>query len=86
MNEYKRPIQLRWADLDPNFHVRHSAYYDYAANIRTEFISSNGVTPKLMIKEHFGPELLLEESVFKRDIHYVDDLSINLKITLSIKI
>ena len=80
MNEYKRPIQLRWADLDPNFHVRHSAYYDYAANIRTEFISNNGVTPKLMIKEHFGPVLFREEAVFKREIHYGDDLSINLKL------
>lgn len=80
MNEYKQEIQLRWADLDPNFHVRHSAYYDYAANLRTQFISSNGVTPQLMMAEHFGPVLFREEATFRKEIRYGDVLSINLKL------
>lgn len=80
MTEFKQPIQVRWADLDPNFHVRHSAYYDYAANLRTQFISSNGVTPQLMVAEHFGPVLFREEAVFRKEIRYGDVMFINLKL------
>ena len=26
---YTKPVEIRWSDLDPNFHLRHSVYYDY---------------------------------------------------------
>ena len=39
MKEFKNSIQLRWSDLDPNFHVRHSVYYDWGAFCRIEFLN-----------------------------------------------
>jgi len=80
MTEFKKPMQLRWADLDPNFHVRHSAYYDYAAELRTLFISSQGITPQIMIEQHFGPVLFREEALFKREIRYSDEIFVSLKL------
>lgn len=77
MTEFIRPIQLRWSDLDPNFHLRHSIYYDLGAQIRTEFITSNGLTPAVMSKEHFGPILFREEALFKREIHFGDELTMS---------
>mgnify|MGYP003585020384 CR=1 FL=1 len=77
--EYSKPISIRWADLDPNFHVRHSVYYDFGAQIRVEFLADNGVTPELMIKKHFGPVLFREEAVFRREIRSGDKLTINVK-------
>lgn len=31
MNEIKYPVHLRWADMDPNFHLRHDVYYALGA-------------------------------------------------------
>ena len=30
--------RLRWSDLDPNGHVRHSVYYDWAATVRLAYL------------------------------------------------
>jgi len=79
MNEYTQKITLRWADLDPNYHVRHSVYYDWGATIRTDFMNAQGLTLEIMQKEHFGPVLFREECVFKREIKFGDDLTINYK-------
>ena len=42
MSEFNRMIQLRWSDLDPNFHIRHSVYYDWGAFVRVEFLNEHG--------------------------------------------
>lgn len=77
MKEYSEAIHIRWSDLDPNFHVRHSVYYDWAAQIRTQFIVSHGLTPAVMQKHQFGPVLFREEALFKRELKFGDNLLIN---------
>ena len=62
-------LKLRWADLDPNFHLRHSAYYDLAAQERIEILNQYGITIEVMKAENFGPVLFKEQCEFKREIH-----------------
>ncbi|MGF2414312.1 thioesterase family protein [Ferruginibacter sp.] len=55
---------IRWADIDPNFHVLHSKYYDYCANARMDILSQYGITMQVVQEEHIGPRqqwLLLME-------------------------
>lgn len=80
---YQIPLQIRWADLDPNFHLRHSVYYDWAAMCRTEFLVLNGLTPALMQQLHFGPIIFREEALFKKEIRFGDVLTINMKLIKS---
>jgi acyl-CoA thioester hydrolase len=79
MTDYKQNISLRWADLDPNFHVRHSVYYDWGATVRTDFMTSHGLTLNVMQELHFGSVLFREECLFKREIRFGDELTINFK-------
>lgn len=72
------PLQVRWSDLDPNFHLRHSVYYDWAAMCRMSFLQQHGLTPALMQKHGFGPIIFREESVFRKEIKYGDEVSISL--------
>jgi len=83
MKEFIRPIQIRWSDLDPNFHLRHSIYYDWGALSRIEFLDQHGLSPALMEKLNFGPILFREECVFKREIRMNDKVTIDLQLVKS---
>lgn len=80
ITEFKKQIAIRWADLDANYHVRHSVYYDYGAQHRIELLSSVGLTTELMRKEHFGPVIFREECVFRREIRFEDRIFIDTRL------
>ena len=72
MDKFSKLISVRWSDLDPNFHLRHSVYYDFGAQQRIELLQEMGLTPKLMTEQHFGPVIFREECVFKREIRLIE--------------
>lgn len=79
MEDFKRNVQIRWSDLDPNFHVRHSVYYDWGAFCRIEFLNKYGLTSVVMQQLHIGPVLFREESLFKKEIRYGDNIYLDIK-------
>jgi acyl-CoA thioester hydrolase len=85
MKLFESPVQIRWSDLDPNFHLRHSVYYDWGAMCRVEFLSKYGLTSELMQQLHFGPIIFREECVFKREIRMGDPVTISLELIQSKK-
>lgn len=80
MKTFSRIIQIRWSDLDPNFHLRHSVYYDWGAFCRVEFLNQYGLTAEVMQKLQFGPILFKEECVFRREIKSGDTIQMNLQL------
>jgi acyl-CoA thioester hydrolase len=78
--EYMKPIEIRWSDVDPNYHLRHSAYYDFGAYCRIYFLFENGVTDKLLREHKIGPVLFREECFFKREIMFGDAVNVSLKL------
>ena len=81
MTSFTKQISLRWSDLDPNFHVRHSAYYDFGAQHRIEILESLGLTMKVLQQQHFGPILFREECVFRKEIKLADKITMQTKIS-----
>jgi len=77
--QYKRKMDIRWADLDPNFHMLHSKYYDLGAFIRMCYFVENGITQEELQKNRIGPILLREECSFKKEISFGDDVEIDLE-------
>ncbi|WP_306350054.1 acyl-CoA thioesterase [Flavobacterium sp. '19STA2R22 D10 B1'] len=76
MTTFSKKISIRWSDIDPNFHMRHSAYYDFGAQHRVEILEQLGLTMRVMQKEHFGPVLFREECLFRKEIHLADQITI----------
>jgi len=74
------PLQVRWSDLDPNFHLRHSVYYDWGAFCRIEFLNSRGLTWKRMHELQTGPIIFREECIFRREIRLDDPVTIDMKL------
>ncbi|HEY5917395.1 MAG TPA: acyl-CoA thioesterase, partial [Chryseolinea sp.] len=74
---FSREIQIRWADIDANRHLRHSAYYDYAATLRMLFFSENGLTTQKLEELQIGPVLFREEAIFRREIRLEDKIKVD---------
>lgn len=83
MTGYNKSVEVRWSDMDPNFHLRHSVYYDWGAFIRLAFLTQNKLTPHVMQQLHFGPILFREECIFKREIIFGDTVMLNIVLTKS---
>jgi acyl-CoA thioester hydrolase len=80
MQKILQTMQVRWADIDANRHLRHSVYYDYGASMRMNVLSERGLTTKKLEELMIGPVLFREEAIFKREILFED------KITLSVEL
>lgn len=80
MSSYIKTVEVRWSDLDPNFHLRHSVYYDYGAYCRIAFLEAHGFNAAFMMQHHFGPVLFREECIFRKEIRLGDVVTIDLSL------
>ena len=83
MDTFSRPIQIRWSDMDANRHLRHSAYYDYAAAMRIMVLSDGGLTLGKLEEFKIGPILFREEAIFKREIRLDDKVTVDVVLVKS---
>lgn len=83
MSNYMMPVQIRWADIDQNRHLRHSVYYDYGAMMRMNVLHSNGLTTQKLEELRIGPILFREEALFKREIKLEDNITVNVELLKS---
>ena len=74
---FKQPVQIRWADIDANRHLRHSVYYDYGASMRMTALTGGGLSMQRLEELRMGPILFREEAIFKREIHFEDMITID---------
>ena len=80
MEKFKKEVQVRWSDLDPNVHLRHSVYYDWGAFCRIAFLDEHKLSAELMQRLQIGPILFREECIFKREIRLGDKVTISLQV------
>ena len=80
MDIFSKQLSFRWSDLDPNFHMRHSVYYDFGAQHRVEILAKLGLTLRVMQTEHIGPILFREECIFRKEIHLADEITMRTKL------
>lgn len=73
---FEKIFEIRWADLDPNNHVRHSAYNDYAAQARLAWLSANGFTLQKFQSLKINPVLFKETTEFHREVRADDKIRV----------
>jgi len=81
MNAIHFPIQFRWADMDANYHLRHSVYYDLGAQARVLAITAAGITMARMKEDGFGPILFREECLFKREMRMEHNVEVLVRLS-----
>ncbi len=75
---FKFSSPTRWADFDPNNHMRHSAYNDYAAESRVRFFKEYGLSLKEFNRLDLGPILFKEATNFYKEISIGDDITVEI--------
>ncbi|HAG16864.1 MAG TPA: thioesterase [Bacteroidales bacterium] len=80
MNNYSKQFDVIWANMDPNRHMRHTAYNDYAAQVRVAFMEDNGLGFEEMEKLMLGPVLFKEETRFLSEIRMGERITVDLQI------
>lgn len=68
MGQFQSQFSVRWADLDPNFHVRHTVFSEYASETRIAFFVKSGILPDYLKEHNVGPIL------FREEIHYYNEV------------
>ena len=80
MGEFSFSFEVRWADVDANRHMRHSAYNDYAAHLRVKLLESIKLDMATMSKLELGPVLFREETVFLREAAMGEQMTVDVKL------
>lgn len=80
MKDFSRTFNIRWADVDINRHMRHSAYNDYAAHVRIQLLKELGMDIDTLSELNFGPVLFREETLFFRELGMNEDIKVNVKL------
>lgn len=70
----------KWSDFDPNRHMRHTAYNDYAAEVRVRYFAEHNFSIDDFTKHNIGPILFTEETSFRKEIHLGENITVNLKL------
>ena len=79
--EFKVEFTTKWSDFDPNRHMRHTAYNDYAAEVRVRYFATQNFSIKEFTKHNIGPILFEEYTSFLKEIHLGENITVNLKLS-----
>ena len=77
---YTLDMRVRWSDMDPNGHVRHSAYLDYAAHIRICYFEESDYPVSRLDQERIGPVLFSESIDYRRELKSAEKISCDISL------
>jgi len=78
---HSQTYTVRWAELDPNGHMRHSAYADFAADQRVHWLASHGYDLRKFAELRIGPILFREETKYLKEIHAGEEIRVEGRLT-----
>jgi acyl-CoA thioester hydrolase len=78
--KFQITFNTKWSDFDPNRHMRHTAYNDYAAEVRVRFFQEHGLSINEFAKLNIGPILFKEETTFLKEIHIGENIEVHMEL------
>lgn len=78
---FKQLVQVRWADIDANIHLRHSVYYEMCAQSRMGVLGQLGLTMTKMKECGVLPIIFREECKFLREIRHEDEIYLDVALS-----
>ena len=73
-------IVPRWADIDLNQHMRHSAFADWAAYARTEWLNAHGFTMPKLVELSMTPVMFEDRTRYLKEVRLGERVHIELQL------
>ncbi len=74
---FEQRFRVGWSDLDANAHMGNSSYLDHASNTRMLFFALNGFTVARFASEKFGPVVVRDELVYRKELRLMDEFTVD---------
>ncbi len=75
---YVRTYTVKWSDLDANVHLRNTAYLDYAAQSRFEYLNEHGFTPQDFQRQRVGPVIFSEMVEYRKELRLLESFTVTM--------
>jgi acyl-CoA thioester hydrolase len=82
---YEYSFEVRWSDLDPNFHLRGSAYFDLCDHARLSFFAERGIPVEDWRSFNAGPVIIEQNMKYVKEVKYKELIIVRLSIDKLIK-
>ena len=76
-SHFEQRFRVGWSDLDANAHMGNSSYLDHASNTRMMFFALNGFTVACFASEKFGPVVVKDELVYRKELRLMDEFTVD---------
>ncbi|MCC7259344.1 MAG: thioesterase family protein [Gammaproteobacteria bacterium] len=81
MTAFTTTCEVRWADLDPNAHARHTAFMDWATHSRLAAFAAQGLEGRTWLDFGVSPVLFREEADYLREVSGGDTVTVSFEFT-----
>ena len=78
---YSKSFEVRWDEVDPNQHMRHTVYLTYGAQARMDVFQQNGIEFAASHMGDIAPVLFREEAIYRREVNLNDRIEIRTFVT-----
>lgn len=65
---FLKEFEIRWDDLDANWHLSNTSYMSYAGHVRMELLKKIGVGHTQMIQSKLGPVVFNEQISYFKEV------------------
>ena len=80
MSKFEKKFEVKWADVDPNNHLRNTVYVDYTDHVRFSYFDSQGLDYQTIRKMGIGPIFFKVTTTFYKEVLLHETVTVNLKL------
>lgn len=78
---FSKTFEVGWANVDPNMHLKQTAYIEFTDNVRVAFFEAHGLPfLKLIKKMHVGPVVFRLMADYKREVLLGETITVNTRL------
>ena len=73
---FEKTFIAGWGDVDPNSHMRNSAYLDKCSDVRVMYFAENGFPAAEFMRLRIGPVIMKDELEYFREIGLLEAMKV----------
>jgi acyl-CoA thioester hydrolase len=77
---YQSSFVVGWGDLDPNGHMKNTAYLDVCVDVRFGYFATHGLTRPEFEKLRIGAVVRRDEIDYHRELRFLDPYTVDIEL------